>query len=269
MIVENMSNHLTNNRDIQAEILAGLKSIEAEHSVNIIWAIESGSRAWGFPSQNSDYDVRFIYAHKPSHYLSVFEQPDTINLPVDAVLDIAGWDLAKCHRLLHNGNAVLHEWLGSPIVYQQRGSAQSLQQMATQAFRPKKAYFHYYYLARNKLAELADKPTAKVFLYALRPMLCCQWILEHLTAPPMQFSTLYQRYCSAAIQTSLDQFIQQKSKGTEQDQVVLPELLAAYASQTFADLPQEVALPDPKDRQSGLDSLRDRLDENFRAMLKT
>ena len=52
-------------------ILRELKKIEEQENVKIIMAIESGSRAWGFASPDSDYDVRFIYVRKEEDYLKL------------------------------------------------------------------------------------------------------------------------------------------------------------------------------------------------------
>ena len=98
-------------------ITAALAALEAQHGIRILYACESGSRAWGFPSPDSDYDVRFIYVHPLDWYLGLDEGPDTLNFPVDDELDLAGWELRKTLRLLRGSNAALFEWLQSPIVY--------------------------------------------------------------------------------------------------------------------------------------------------------
>ena len=100
--------------DRSAEILERLYAIEKSHNVRILYAIESGSRAWGFASPNSDWDVRFIYVHTEDWYLSVHEQRDVIEIPIDEDLDISGWDLRKALRLMQKWNPVLFEWLRSP-----------------------------------------------------------------------------------------------------------------------------------------------------------
>lgn len=97
--------------DIRKEIQSSLKAIENEHDVTILFAVESGSRAWGFPSPDSDYDVRFVYIHKRDWYLSLKPGRNVIELPINDDLDIAGWDLRKALNLLINANPVLQEWL--------------------------------------------------------------------------------------------------------------------------------------------------------------
>ena len=100
-----------------ASIDAGVDSIVLEHGVVIGLAVESGSRAWGFPSPDSDYDCRFVYIRPLAHYLTPWPRRDVIELPLVNDLDVNGWDLAKSLKLLMKGNAVIIEWLTSPLVY--------------------------------------------------------------------------------------------------------------------------------------------------------
>jgi predicted nucleotidyltransferase len=100
-------------------ILQKLTELEQSENIKILYACESGSRAWGFASPDSDFDVRFIYARNVNHYLSIADMPDVVGLPVDEVLDIGGWDLKKALKLFLKSNGPLYEWLQSPIVYRQ------------------------------------------------------------------------------------------------------------------------------------------------------
>lgn len=43
------------------QILKELAQIEKESKVKIIFAVESGSRAWGISSKDSDNDIRFVF----------------------------------------------------------------------------------------------------------------------------------------------------------------------------------------------------------------
>ena len=102
---------------MQKEILKTLDQIEAQNNVKILYACESGSRAWGFPSPDSDYDVRYLYIRPVESYLKLFSERDVIEGPIDEVKDFVGWDLQKALKLLMKGNAPLIEWVRSPIVY--------------------------------------------------------------------------------------------------------------------------------------------------------
>ncbi len=118
-------------------ILENLTLIEHDHNVRILYAVESGSRAWGFASKNSDFDVRFIYIHTLDWYLSIQEKRDVIEIPINDDLDISGWDLRKALGLLRKTNPPLLEWLGSPIIYLDRfGLATKMRQIEANSFSP-------------------------------------------------------------------------------------------------------------------------------------
>lgn len=173
-------------------ILDNLKAIEAKEGVKILLAIESGSRAWGFASPDSDYDVRFIYVRKTQDYLKLQGQRDVIEWVLDDVLDINGWDLDKALRLLHKSNPTLLEWLRSPIVYHISPEIEGLGELAKQYFEPKKAVFHYLKMAENNYKNylLDEQVRAKKYFYALRPILAALWILNRQTIPPIEFDQL-------------------------------------------------------------------------------
>lgn len=104
-------------KDIRKEIEEQLSEIEEKEHVTVLYAVESGSRAWGVESPDSDYDVRFIYVRQEKDYLSIREKRDVIEWQLDEVLDINGWDLKKTLLQFHKGNATLFEWANSPVVY--------------------------------------------------------------------------------------------------------------------------------------------------------
>ena len=118
------------------EVKTHLTEIENQHDVIILQAIESGSRAWGFPSPDSDYDVRFIYSHPKDWYVQLNDQRDVIELPINDELDISGWDVRKAFNLANKGNAVAQEWMISPIVYRQHDCYAQLSKLISYAFNP-------------------------------------------------------------------------------------------------------------------------------------
>lgn len=178
---------------IADRIGAELARIEVEHDVRIILAVESGSRAWGFASTDSDYDVRFIYVHRRDWYLSIDERRDVIELPIVDELDINGWDLRKALKLLRKSNPPLFEWLASPIVYRQWPEAEALRALAQTCYGTRPAFFHYLHMARgNHRAYLqGDEVWLKKYLYVLRPLLALRWIEVHADHPvPLDFEHL-------------------------------------------------------------------------------
>ena len=179
--------------EIRQDILAHLANIEAQYSVRVLYACESGSRGWGFASPDSDYDVRFIYVHALPWYLRVSPQRDVIEVPISGDLDINGWELRKALGLLKKGNATLIEWLDSPIVY--RGDAaflSAMQQAAKQTFQAERSFHHYVHMARKNYREylLGDAVCLKKYLYVLRPLLATLWIEQGRGIAPMPFQEL-------------------------------------------------------------------------------
>lgn len=169
-----------------------LKQTEQEYHVRIIHAIESGSRAWGFASPDSDYDVRFIYARSLDDYLNLAPSQDFINAILDDVLDINGWDIKKVLQHIHKSNANIFEWINSPIVYKTSDLMQTLRSVSLNYFSDKSALYHYYGTAKNNFENFLkdDFVKYKKYFYVLRPILACQWILKNHCPPPVPFQNL-------------------------------------------------------------------------------
>lgn len=179
-------------RDIQKEIQDNLNQIEEQYDVKILLAVESGSRAWGFASADSDYDVRFIYVHRPEQYLRIDLMKDVIEWQLDEVLDINGWDLRKALLAFAKGNPNVMEWANSPIIYRKSKHWDALREAAMHYFSEKSALCHYYGTANSTLKGhlTGEHIRYKKYFYALRPLLCCRWIEKYHTAPPMEFDKL-------------------------------------------------------------------------------
>jgi predicted nucleotidyltransferase len=177
---------------MKEKILEKLKEIEKSKNVEILFAVESGSRAWGFASPDSDYDIRFIYKHEPDYYLSLWEKPDVIEFMTDDDLDGSGWDLRKAVKLLAKSNAPLCEWLFSPVVYYQSDDfAKQMQDLAVECFSPIATLHHYLGTTKNfmEVCEM-EEVKLKSYFYALRTALAGKWIIENNTFPPVAFADL-------------------------------------------------------------------------------
>ncbi|MBP2000816.1 putative nucleotidyltransferase [Paenibacillus shirakamiensis] len=175
------------------QILEELRRIEIEEHVRILYACESGSRAWGFPSQDSDYDVRFIYIRPVEWYLSLYEKRDVIERPINNLLDINGWDLQKALKLFAKSNPPLLEWLQSPILYQENYSiTEQIRAFSADTFSPRACCYHYLHMAKGNFRQYlqGEQVKLKKYFYVLRPLLACQWIEKYNTMPPMEFQQL-------------------------------------------------------------------------------
>jgi len=174
-------------------VIERLKAIEDRYAVKIIYACESGSRAWGFPSIDSDYDIRFLYLHPTKWYLSINQGRDVIEEPIVDDFDINGWDLRKALGLLHKSNPPLIEWLGSPIVYLETTTiAERLRAILPEFYSPFNCFSHYLHMAKGTLREYlrGEIVRTKKYFYALRPVLSMQWIEQEMGVVPTNFNIL-------------------------------------------------------------------------------
>ena len=182
-----------NEKEIKEVIIPEkLAEIEKKENIKILHCVESGSRAWGFQSPDSDFDVRFIYVRPKEYYLRLDKTRDVIEWQLDETLDINGWDLQKALRLLHKSNPTLFEWDNSPIVYKTTKEWKEISAIIGQYFKQKSGLYHYLSTAKSNYQEYLKDETVKLkkYFYVLRPILACKWILEKKTPPPMLFSTL-------------------------------------------------------------------------------
>lgn len=177
---------------MKEKILQKLKEIEAQKDIKILFACESGSRAWGFASPDSDYDVRFIYKHDLNYYLSLWDKTDVIEFMTEDDLDGSGWDLRKTVKLLAKSNAPLLEWLYSPVVYyQDEAFVKQMKDLAIECFSPIASLHHYLGTTKNFMeACQAEEVKLKSYFYALRTALAGKWIIEKNSFPPVAFVEL-------------------------------------------------------------------------------
>lgn len=190
-----MCEHYPIPEDMRALIADRLDAIEVEEDARILFAVESGSRAWGFPSPDSDYDVRFVYVRPRDWYLSIDCRRDVIEQPIDGDIDIAGWDLKKALQLAIKPNPVLLEWLRSPIRYRaDAGSMARLAALADKAAFRRPSTHHYLHLAESQYRKYVagtDAVRLKKYFYVLRPVLALCWLRWRPDEPvPMDFATL-------------------------------------------------------------------------------
>ncbi|UII31201.1 nucleotidyltransferase domain-containing protein [Fulvivirga ulvae] len=170
-----------------------LKEIEKQKGVKVLYACESGSRAWGFPSPDSDYDVRFIYAHDLEWSLSIRKRKDTIDLPVNDLLDIGGWEVGKALKLLWKSNGPFLEWMQSPIVYYAEDSFTSMiKELCPYYFSPIALMYHYQSMAKKYHEACRGQKEVKLkrYFYALRAAMAGKWIREKGSIPPIQLTKM-------------------------------------------------------------------------------
>lgn len=235
-------------------ILQKLLDLELAENIKILYACESGSRAWGFASPDSDFDVRFIYARPVNDYLGITDLPDNVGLPVNEVLDIGGWDIKKSLKLFLKSNSTLYEWLQSPIVYQGDSAfADDLRKLMSQYFSLRSGANHYLSMAHNTLRDdlQTEEVKLKRYFYALRPALACLWIVMKQTVPPMEFDKLRVVITDYEVQKAIDELLEKKKIADEKALITPVPVLNQWLSDTLdwckeqiAALPSEQKYPD-------------------------
>ncbi len=223
-----------------------LKEIEDREKVRILLAVESGSRAWGIASPDSDYDVRFVYVRPEEYYLRLEEKKDFIDWALDETLDINGWDLSKVLRHFHKSNATLYEWFNSPVVYQVSPLWQEIGDTAAHYFSCKSAIYHYYGTAwKNYLQYLTDDMVSyKKYFYVLRPLLACRWIEERKSPPPVAFRELANAMLEEEMKEPVAWLLEQKTRMKEKEKGRRVEAVNRYIeekAQYYKKLPESMA----------------------------
>lgn len=194
-----------------------LKEIEKKEKVTILMAAEAGSRAWGFASPDSDYDVRFIYVRLREDYLKLEGQRDVIEWQLDQTLDINGWDVQKALRLLMKSNPTVFEWCASPILYRSSEAFLKFKELATDYFSVKKTTHHYYNMARANYQNYLNGQQVhlKKYFYVLRPILAALWALDQKTAPPVPFHQLMKAQLEPRLIPAVESLLEQKKNTPE------------------------------------------------------
>ncbi len=203
------------------QIKKELQRLEDENEIKILYAVESGSRAWGFASTDSDWDVRYIYLHRPEWYLSIDEKRDNMEEILPNTIDLAGWDLRKTLKLFRKSNPPLYEWLISPIVYlEPYSTAQKLRSLTRDFFNPKSCSYHYISMAKKNYRQYLQSEMVRVkkYFYALRPILACKWIEKNNTMAPVEFNKLVESQIKdKRLREEIEGLLRRKTSGEELD----------------------------------------------------
>ena len=224
-----------------------LREIEQREECRILLAVESGSRAWGFASPDSDYDVRFIYVRPEKAYLRLDRTRDVIEVPINDELDINGWDIDKTLRLLHKSNPTVFEWFSSPIIYQTSVFADQFRPIMQKYFSSKAGLWHYLHMAEGNYRDYlrGEMVRAKKYFYVLRPILACKWILEKGTPPPMLFTDLVKSELPEDLSETVYQLLDLKMNSPEIKEIPRIDQLNRYLDAGIVSVKEQIEkLPD-------------------------
>lgn len=256
---------------VVAAVDARLAGVAAAEGVHVAWAVESGSRAWGFPSPDSDYDCRFLYVRPVARYLDPWPPRDVVETPLDAVLDVSGWDVLKAVRLAVKGNATVGEWLRSPLVYGgEAGFRDELLALVDAVGDRAGLVRHHLHVGtdhwrRSGAADGARVPLKRVF-YAVRPAAVLHWLAAHdAPTPPMNLGELLdQAPPPAEVRAAVDDLVAAKAVTRELGDGVVPDVLRAWVEARFAGAEAALAggaggTPEEPRRAEAADRFRDLL----------
>jgi len=217
------------------EITKEILRLELQHEIKILYAVESGSRAWGFASTDSDWDVRYIYVHKLDWYLKIDDNRDNQEEILPNDIDLAGWELKKALRLFRKSNPPMLEWLRSPIVYlQQFSTAEKLRDLTKEYFNPKSCLHHYLHMAEGNYKDYLQKDMVRVkkYFYVLRPILACDWIKETDTMAPTEFHKLLDsQVTDQEVKTEIQNLLTRKMSGEEMNEEPKIQILNDFLEQ--------------------------------------
>lgn len=244
---------------IVEEVRRRLDHVETNEGVRILLAVESGSRAWGFPSRDSDYDVRFVYIHPPEWYLSVDadQRRDVIERPILDEIDLSGWEIRKALLLFAKSNPPLLEWLSSPLIYRDtKALAPRLLDLLPAYYAPNASLYHYLHMAQGNFKDYlrGDIVWVKKYFYVLRPLLAVRWIEQGRGPVPMLFTDLLVTIADKPeLVAGIETLRKRKMAGEELDRGPAIPVITDFVSSELARL--EELHPERKAQYPGFEPL--------------
>ena len=248
------------------KIIEELKRIEEKENIRILYAVESGSRAWGFASSDSDYDVRFIYVRNKDFYIRLDETRDVIEYPINELLDINGWDISKVLKLIYSSNPTIFEWIQSPIVYRTSKEIEELKKLGNRYFSNIKLINHYYRIALehyNKYINGNEDVKLKKYFYILRSLSAAKYVSLYNDIPPIEFSKLRNVGIPSKFDKIIDDLLDIKINKTEMKTISRISELDQYIEEEFNKLDKLV-----HSFQKEEDKSWDEINECFRKLLE-
>lgn len=145
------------------------------HRYPLLFATVSGAHLYGFPSPDSDYDLRGVHLLPVPELISLHEPRETIESAgvFDGVeIDLVTHDAGKFFRLMLRKNGYVLEQLLSPLIVHTTPEHALLRDLAKGCITRHHAY-HYLGFAQTqwRLFEAESPPRVKPLLYVYRVLL--------------------------------------------------------------------------------------------------
>lgn len=234
--------------DANERIRDEIRFIERSEDVRVLYACESGSRAWGFESPDSDFDVRFVYVRPMRDYLRLDRVRDVIEWPNVDDLDVNGWDLTKFLSLMRASNPTAFEWLNSPIVYREDSQWPLVKRASQDCFSPLKAAHHYVRMAEDTYNEhmKRERVRPKKVLHVIRAILAARHVTKRYSAPPVPFSELVGQWLEPEMAPIVEKMLELKRSEAEDftisrsDSAFYLEMTRKWARESLEKLNQDV-----------------------------
>ena len=220
---------------MEKEIVKLIKEVEKKYNIKIIWAIESGSRAWGFSSEDSDYDIRCMHIGKRDDYLGLFPPPLQVNEKTD-VLDLESWDIKKFSELTLKSNPQIAEWLRSPIIYIESSVRKQFKKYFDEGCSLEFLRQHYIRMAKqnyHKYMGIGRAHSCKKYLYVLRGIACACFIEKKKKLPPLPYKKVIP-YLPDYAQKFFEKCVIQKNN-TEKAEIIAQENVSHFIEKSISE----------------------------------
>lgn len=152
-----------------------LRSVAAAQPYPLVFVTISGAHLYGFPSADSDYDLRGIHILPMKEVIGLNIPQETIEISeqcADLELDLVTHDVKKFFLMLLKRNGYVLEQLYSPLIVHTTPEHDELRQIARQCITRHHAH-HYFGFVKTqwRLFEKEQPRRVKPLLYVYRVLL--------------------------------------------------------------------------------------------------
>ena len=240
-----------------------LEPFVQRHPYPLIFMTVSGSHIYGFPSPDSDWDLRGVHLLPAREVVGLEVGPDTVEQSTvyeGLEMDLVTHDVAKFFNLVLRRNGYVLEQLYSPLVLRTSPEHQELKALANACITRHHAHHSLGFADTQwRLFEKESPRRVKPLLYVYRVLLTGLHLMR-TGRIETNLLTLNEHHRLPYV----PELVQRKLEGTEQG--VLPEQDFSFHEREFRRLREELekardtsALPEAPSGRAGLNDLLVRL----------